>query len=87
MDDAVISVGTSPYRRALALAMALAVIFAALIFGLLMFERSGPSPARPFTNIVHVRHVEPNSDGRATSDNPNAGCKPKPPHDCRPSGK
>jgi hypothetical protein len=87
MDDAVISLRMHPYQRALAVTLAMAVLLAAILLGLLMFERTGPSPARPFTNIVRVEDVHPNDGTPTPTDNPNAGCKPKPPHDCRPSGK
>ena len=86
MDDDVISLRMHPYQRGLAVTLAMAVLLAAIFLGLLMFERTGPSPARPFTNIVRVQDV-PNDGGTTPTSNPNAGCKPKPPHDCRPSGK
>jgi hypothetical protein len=71
-----------PRSLRLVVIVAVAVLLSYACFARL--EQSGPSPVRPFGQ--NVTRVEPADESGATStaDNPNAGCKPKPPHDCRP---
>jgi hypothetical protein len=84
MDESVISAAGAAFRRRVRVAVVIAVVLMLVMPGLFLLEGSGPHPVRPFgTQIVQVGDVK-QIDGPNTTNNPNAGCKPKPPHDCRP---
>jgi hypothetical protein len=74
----------SRIARSLRLVVTVAVAVLVSYACLARLEQRGPSPVRPFGQ--DVARVAPSDESGTTSmtDNPNAGCKPKPPHDCRP---
>jgi hypothetical protein len=76
----VISRHTRPLRLVVTVAVAVLLLYVCLA----RLEHGGPSPVRPFGQ--NIASLEPTAESGTTSttDNPNAGCKPKPPHDCRP---
>jgi hypothetical protein len=69
-------------RRTLLIAADFALWFDALVYS----EGGGPRPDRSLgTDIARVQDARQRGVVTKT-ENPNAHCKPKPPHDCRPSG-
>jgi hypothetical protein len=70
-------------RRGARIAATAFVALVLLWIALVSFESGGGRPVRGIEISSNQTTVVQNT---TTTDNPNAGCKPKPPHDCRPSG-
>jgi hypothetical protein len=64
------------------------ILLLVVVLGLLLLERTGPSPARPLVRISTTHQVTPTGTDRPADDdegpNPNRHCKPHGFPGCRP---